>query len=41
MMNQLKNRVRFTLTPGHLRLGLAVISLFALVLGGSASTHWD
>ena len=31
---------RFNLTAGHLRLGLALISLFALVLGGSAGSRW-
>jgi hypothetical protein len=39
MMNRLKNRL--TPTPNHVRLLLAVASLFALVLGGSASGHWD
>jgi hypothetical protein len=32
---------RFSLSAGHLRLGLALISLVALVLGGSAGGHWD
>ena len=32
---------RFSLTVGHLRVGLALISLVALVLGGSAGLHWD
>ncbi len=32
---------RFSLSAGHLRFGLALLSLFALVLGGSASAHWD
>ncbi len=31
---------RFALTPSHLRLGLAVLSLVALVLGGSAGARW-
>ena len=31
---------RFNLTAGHLRLGLALTSLFALVLGGSAGSRW-
>jgi hypothetical protein len=39
MMNRLKNR--FTPTPNHIRLVLAAVSLVALVLGGSASAHWD
>jgi hypothetical protein len=34
-------RVRLSVTAGSLRLGLALISLVALVLGGSASSHWD
>jgi hypothetical protein len=32
---------RYSLTAGHLRLGLAIISLVALALGGSAGLHWD
>jgi len=32
---------RFSLSAGHLRVGLALLSIFALVLGGSASSHWD
>ncbi len=32
---------RFSLSAGHLRFGLALVSLVALVLGGSASAHWD
>jgi hypothetical protein len=32
---------RYSLSAGHLRLGLALISLVALVFGGSASAHWD
>jgi hypothetical protein len=39
MLNQIITR--FSLTAGHLRLGLALISLVALVFGGSASAHWD
>jgi hypothetical protein len=34
-------KTRISLTPNHLRLALAVLSLVALVLGGSASSHWD
>ena len=34
-------RVRISLSTGYLRLGLALISLVALVLGGSAGGHWD
>jgi hypothetical protein len=34
-------RVRFSLTPGKLRAGLAVLSLVALVLGGAADAHWS
>ena len=31
---------RFSVTTGHLRLGLALISLVALVFGGSAGARW-
>ena len=41
LLNSHWERVRFTLTPSTLRLGLAVLSLVALVLGGSAGDHWD
>ena len=30
----------FSMTPNHLRLALAVLSLVALVLGGSAGARW-
>ena len=33
-------RVRFRLSPANLRIGLAVLSLVALVLGGAADGHW-
>jgi hypothetical protein len=32
---------RFSLSAGHLRFGLALISIVALVFGGSAAGHWD
>ncbi len=32
---------RFGLAAGHVRIGLALLSLVALVLGGSAGGHWD
>ncbi len=32
---------RFSLTASHLRLGLTLTSLFALVRGGSAGTRWS
>jgi hypothetical protein len=32
---------RFNLTAGHARLGFALLSLFALVLGGSAGSRWS
>jgi len=38
MMNLLNSR--FHLTQSHLSFGLAVISLVALVLGGSAGARW-
>ena len=38
MMNLLNSR--FHLTHSHLSFGLAVISLVALVLGGSAGARW-
>jgi hypothetical protein len=41
LLNSHWERVRFTLTPSTLRLGLAVLSLVALVLGGSAGQHWE
>jgi hypothetical protein len=31
---------RYSLSAGHLRLGLALISLVALVFGGSAGARW-
>ena len=31
---------RFSLTAGYLRVGLALLSLIALVLGGSAGSRW-
>ncbi len=34
------HRVRLSLTPTHLRLGLALLSLVALALGGAADDHW-
>jgi hypothetical protein len=34
-------RVRLTLTSGNLRIGLAILSIVALALGGSASGHWS
>jgi hypothetical protein len=42
-MQNIKNTIknRLNLTPNHLRLGMAIMSLVALVLGGSASGHWD
>jgi hypothetical protein len=33
-------RIRFSLTPTQLRLALAVLSIVALVLGGSADDQW-
>ena len=33
-------RLRFSLTPTQLRLGLAILSVVALVLGGSADDQW-
>jgi hypothetical protein len=39
MLNRIQ-LIRFNLTAGHLRLGLAAISLVALVLGGSAGSRW-
>ena len=44
MLSHITSRIqsaRFSLSTGHLRLGLALISLVALVLGGSAGGHWD
>jgi hypothetical protein len=32
---------RFSLSAGHLRVGLALISIVSLVFGGSAAGHWD
>jgi hypothetical protein len=40
-MTNLINSRFFALTPSHFRLGLAVISLVALVVGGSAGTRWN
>jgi hypothetical protein len=33
-------RVRLGLNPATLRVGLAILSLVALVFGGTASEHW-
>ncbi len=44
MLNHIARRIqlaRFSATAGHLRLGLALLSLVALALGGSAGCHWD
>jgi len=40
LLNSHWERVRSSLTPSTLRVGLAVLSLVALVLGGSAGDHW-
>jgi hypothetical protein len=40
LFNSHWERIRSSATPGTLRLGLAVLSLVALVLGGSAGDHW-
>ena len=40
LLNSHWERVRSSLTPSTLRVGLAVLSLIALVLGGSAGEHW-
>jgi hypothetical protein len=34
-------RIRLSLTPTQLRIGLAILSMLAMALGGSASSHWD
>ncbi len=44
MLNHIATRiqaVRLTVLANYLRAGFAVISLIALVLGGSAGGHWD
>jgi hypothetical protein len=33
-------RVRFGLTPARMRVGLALLSLVAMVLAGSAGEKW-
>ena len=40
LLNSHWERVRSSLTPSTLRVGLAIMSLVALVLGGSAGDHW-
>lgn len=40
LLNSHWERVRLSLTSGNLRIGLAILSLVALVLGGSAGDHW-
>ena len=40
MMNLINSRLS-VLTPSHLRIGLGIVSLFALVLGGSAGSRWS
>jgi hypothetical protein len=34
-------RVRTWVTPGTLRLGLAFVSLLAMVFAGTAGEHWS
>jgi hypothetical protein len=34
-------RARMIITPAHFRIGLALLSLVALVLGGAADDGWD
>jgi hypothetical protein len=44
MLNQIASRiqsVRLTVLASHLRAGLALISIVALLLGGNAGGHWD
>ena len=41
LFNSHWERVRSSVTPTTLRLGLAVLSLVAVVLGGSAAEHWN
>ena len=38
--NRIQN-IRFNLTAGHARLALALMTLAALVLGGSAGSRWS
>jgi hypothetical protein len=33
-------RMRFVLTPGKVRAGIALLSLLAMVLAGGAGEHW-
>lgn len=33
--------IKTRLNPNHVRLALSIVSLVALVLGGTASAHWD
>jgi hypothetical protein len=40
LLNSHWERARLALTSGNLRIGLAILSLVALVLGGSAGDHW-
>jgi hypothetical protein len=34
-------RVRFGITPGKIRVGVALLSLVAMVLAGSAGEQWS
>jgi hypothetical protein len=34
-------RVRFSITPGNLRIGLVILSIAAMVLGGAADESWS
>jgi hypothetical protein len=34
-------RIRTTMTPSTMRLGLALISLVAMVFAGAAGEHWN
>jgi hypothetical protein len=40
LLNSHWERVRLSLTSGNLRIGLAILSIVALALGGTAGSRW-
>jgi hypothetical protein len=41
MKKLINSNIRVSLNTNHIRLALGLLSLVAMVLGGSAAGHWD